>query len=161
MIVGRAASDVVHLMAELIDNALSYSPPGSPVTIQASEDSGKVEIEIIDSGLGMAGDALARANESLKSGGEGTIDTARRVGLVVVSRLAEEHGLRVKLGRNPNGGGIIASIMLPANVLVGDTPVEHVSILDAPEPVDELPEVVVEEEPEEEFDPYLDRIEEA
>ena len=160
MIVGRAASDVVHLMAELIDNALSYSPPGSPVTIQASEDGGKVEIEIIDSGLGMAGDSLARANESLKSGGEVTIDTARRMGLFVVSRLAEEHGLKVKLRRNASGGGIIASIVLPIDVLVGDHPVEHVSLMDAPEQVEE-PEIIVDEEPEEEYDPYLERIEEA
>ena len=161
MIVGRAASDVVHLMAELIDNALSYSPPGSPVTIQAAEDDGKVEIEIIDNGLGMAGDALAQANESLKSGGEVTIDTARRMGLFVVSRLAEEHGLKVKLRRNANGGGIIASILLPADVLVCDGPVEHVSVLDAPEPVEEPEAPVVAEEPEEEYDPYLERIEEA
>src|SRR5207342_3255091 len=117
------------------------------------------EIEIIDSGLGMAGDALAKANDSLKRGGEVTIDTARRMGLFVVSRLAEEHGLKVKLRRNANGGGIIASIILPTDVLVGDGPVEHVSILDAPEQVEE-PEIVV-EEPEEEYDPYLERIEEA
>ena len=160
LIMGRAASDVVHLMAELIDNALSYSPPGSPVTIQAAEDNGRVEIEIIDSGLGMAGDALALANDSLKSGGEVTIDTARRMGLFVVSRLAEEHGLKVKLRRNANGGGIIASILLPADVLVGDGPVEHVSLMDAPESVEE-PEVLVVAEPEEEYDPYLERIEEA
>ena len=160
MIAGRAASDVVHLMAELIDNALSYSPPGSPVMIQASEDGGKVEIQIIDSGLGMAGDSLARANDSLKSGGEVTVDTARRMGLFVVSRLAEEHGLKVKLGRNSHGGGIIASIMLPTDVLVSNGPVEHVSLMDAPEEVEE-PEVLVDEEPEEEYDPYLERIEEA
>ncbi len=160
MISGRAAADVVHLMAELIDNALSYSPPGSPVTIQAAEEDGRVEIEVIDSGLGMAGDALARANESLKSGGEVTIDTARRMGLFVVSRLAEEHGLKVKLRRNVNGGGIIASITLPADVLATDEPVEHVSILDAPEQV-EAPAPVVEDEPDEEYDPYLERIEEA
>ena len=160
MVSGRVASDVVHLMAELIDNALSYSPPGSPVQIQASEDNGKVEIEIIDSGLGMAGDALAKANESLKRGGEVTVDTARRMGLFVVSRLAEEHGLKVKLRRNANGGGIIATITLPAEVLVSGEPVEHVSILDAPVPAEE-PEVVVEVEPDEEYDPYLERIEEA
>jgi len=160
MIVGRAASDVVHLMAELIDNALSYSPPGSPVTIQAAEEGGRVEIEIIDSGLGMAGDALARANDALKSGGEVTIDTARRMGLFVVSRLAEDHGLKVKLRRNANGGGIIASIILPTDVLVGDGPVEYVSILDAPETVEDESELVI-EEPEEEYDPYLERIEEA
>ncbi len=161
MIVGRAASDIVHLMAELIDNALSYSPPGSPVTIQALDEDGKVEIQVIDSGLGMAGDALAQANESLKSGGEVTIDTARRMGLFVVSRLAEEHGLRVKLRRNTNGGGIIASIMLPHSVLVSDEPVEHVSVLDAPEEPEELAAPVVDDEPEEEYDPYLERIEEA
>ena len=160
MVAGRAASDVVHLMAELIDNALSYSPPGSPVLIQASEESGRVEIEIIDSGLGMAGDALAKANESLKRGGEVTVDTARRMGLFVVSRLAEEHGLKVKLRRNANGGGIIATITLPSEVLVSGEPVEHVSLMDAPEQVDE-PEVVVEPEPDEEYDPYLERIEEA
>jgi signal transduction histidine kinase len=160
MISGRAASDVVHLMAELIDNALSYSPPGSPVTIQAAEENGKVEIEIIDTGLGMAGDALAQANESLKKGGEVTIDTARRMGLFVVSRLAEEHGLQVKLGRNTNGGGIIATIVLPHGVLVSDEPVAHVSILDAPaEAEPETP--VVDDEPAEEYDPYLERIEEA
>jgi signal transduction histidine kinase len=160
MISGRAASDVVHLMAELIDNALSYSPPGSPVMIQAAEDNGKVEIEIIDSGLGMAGDALAYANESLKKGGEVTIDTARRMGLFVVSRLAEEHGLKVKLGRNTNGGGIIASIMLPQEVLVSAEPVEYVSVLDQPAQAE--PEVpVATDEPEEEYDPYLERIEEA
>jgi anti-sigma regulatory factor (Ser/Thr protein kinase) len=161
LIVGRAASDIVHLMAELIDNALSYSPPGSPVTIQAAEDGGKVEIEIIDNGLGMAGDALAYANDSLKTGGEVTVDTARRMGLFVVSRLAEEHGLKVKLRRNANGGGIIASIILPADVLVLDGPVEHVSVLDAPETVEEPVAPVVAEEPEEEYDPYLERIEDA
>jgi signal transduction histidine kinase len=160
MIAGRAASDVVHLMAELIDNALSYSPPGTPVTIQAAEDDGKVEIEIIDNGLGMAGDALARANESLKRGGEVTVDTARRMGLFVVSRLAEEHGLKIKLRRNANGGGIIASITLPRDVLVTDEPVEHVSVLDAPEQPEPVAPVV-DTEPEEEYDPYLERIEEA
>jgi signal transduction histidine kinase len=161
MIAGRAASDVVHLMAELIDNALSYSPPGSPVTIQAAEEGGKVEIEIIDSGLGMAGEALAQVNSQLKNGGEVTVDTARRMGLFVVSRLAEEHGLKVKLSRNTHGGGIIATIVLPAAVLVAEGPVEHVSVLDADGVEQEPVAPVVDEEPEEEYDPYLERIEEA
>jgi signal transduction histidine kinase len=160
LISGRVASDAVHLMAELIDNALSYSPPGSPVTIQAAEEDGKVEIEVIDSGLGMAGEALAQVNSQLKSGGEVTVDTARRMGLFVVSRLAEEHGLKVKLRRNTNGGGIIASVLLPASVLASDGPVEHISVLDAPQEIEE-PVTPVLEEPEEEYDPYLERIEEA
>jgi len=157
---GRVASDVVHLLAELIDNALSYSPPGSPVTIQAAEDNGRVEIEIIDTGLGMAGDALAQANESLKQGGEVTVDTARRMGLFVVSRLAEEHGLKVKLRRNPLGGGIVASIVLPTQVLASDQPVQHLSVMDAPQVAD-APVPVFEDQPDEDYDPYLERIEEA
>jgi signal transduction histidine kinase len=157
---GRAASDVVHLLAELIDNALSYSPPGSPVTIQAAEENGRVEIEIIDTGLGMAGDALAQANESLKQGGEVTVDTARRMGLFVVSRLAEEHGLKVKLRRNPLGGGIVASIVLPTDVLASEQPVSHMSLMDAPQ-VTDAPAPVIEDEPDEDYDPYLERIEEA
>jgi anti-sigma regulatory factor (Ser/Thr protein kinase) len=159
---GRAASDVVHLLAELIDNALSYSPPGSPVVIQAAEETGRVEIEILDTGLGMAGDALAQANEALKQGGEVTVDTARRMGLFVVSRLAEEHGLRVKLRRNASGGGIIATIVLPEAVLASEQPVHHLSVMDAPEAVEEAPAApVFEDEPDEEYDPYLERIEEA
>jgi signal transduction histidine kinase len=164
MIAARAASDIVHLMAELIDNALAYSPPGSPVTIQAGLEDGRVEIEIIDSGLGMAGDQLAAANEQLKNGAEVTVDTARRMGLFVVSRLAEQHGLKVALRRNANGGGIIASIVLPTNVLVSDEPVQHTSLMDAAEAAgDELtaPPIVAEEPEDEEYDPYLDRIEEA
>jgi signal transduction histidine kinase len=158
---GRAASDVVHLLAELIDNALSYSPPGSPVVIQAAEEAGRVEIEIIDTGLGMAGDALAQANEALKQGGEVTVDTARRMGLFVVSRLAEDHGLRVKLRRNPTGGGIIASIALPEAVLASEQPVHHLSLMDAPE-VEEAPVApVVGDQADDEYDPYLERIEEA
>jgi signal transduction histidine kinase len=159
---GRAASDVVHLLAELIDNALSYSPPGSPVVIQAAEETGRVEIEIIDTGLGMAGDALAQANEALKQGGEVTVDTARRMGLFVVSRLAEEHGLRVKLRRNATGGGIIASIVLPDAVLASEQPVHHMSLMDAPEAEEVAPVApVFEDEPDEAYDPYLERIEEA
>ena len=91
----------------------------------------KVKEPIAEEYHRMAGDALAQANESLKKGGEVTIDTARRMGLFVVSRLAEEHGLKVKLRRNANGGGIIASIILPSEVLVSDGPVEHVSIMRA------------------------------
>ncbi|MBO0845249.1 MAG: sensor histidine kinase [Nocardioides sp.] len=160
MIVGRAGSDLVHLMAELIDNALQYSPPGSPVTIHAADEGSGVVIEILDNGLGMAGDALAAANDSLRTGGEVTVDTARRMGLFVVSRLAQEHGLEVSLRRNAGGGGIIATVRLPFDVLVSDGPVQHVSAMDT----SELPKTVapvVHDEPDEDYDPYLERIEEA
>lgn len=162
-ITGRTASDVVHLLAELLDNALSYSPPGSSVRVSAgyAEDGKGIQIEVVDSGLGMAGADLAAANESLKSGGEVTVDTARRMGLFVVSRLAEDHGLSVKLRRNTEGGGITASVLLPAPVLVAlVAPAYLPSLMDEPlEPVEEPVTHVVEDD--EETDPYLDRIEEA
>ena len=159
-IAGRAASDVVRSDGRADRQRVVVLAARKPGHDPGRGGSTAGSRSIIDLGLGDGRRPLARANESLKSGGEVTIDTACRMGLFVVSRLAEEHGLKVKLRRNVNGGGIIASIVLPDDVLVGDGPVEHVSLMDAPEQVEE-PEVLVEAEPEEEYDPYLERIEEA
>ena len=67
-------------------------------------------------GLGIADDALSEINDKLSSGGEVTPDTARRMGLFVVSRLAQRHGLSVALEQNDRGG-ITATVFLPTNVL--------------------------------------------
>jgi hypothetical protein len=113
---GEAAADVVHLLAELVDNALSYSPPSSRVLVTSSFTRGGVIVQVIDGGLGMAEDALSEINERLRSGGEVTPDTARRMGLFVVSRLAERHGLSVQLEQNDRMG-VTATVFLPTSVL--------------------------------------------
>ena len=97
-IVGSVAGDLVHLLAELLDNALRYSPPISQVRVSAVHTgNGGLVIEVSDIGLGMTESDLRVANTRLQSGGEVTPYTARHMGLFVVGRLAQQHGLVVRL----------------------------------------------------------------
>lgn len=111
-----AAADVVHLLTELVDNALTYSPPSEPVRLAAKLGADGVTITVTDSGLGVPPAELELLNRDLAHGAEATPDTARRMGLFVVSRLAERHGIEAHLSRNP-GGGMTATVMLPPSVL--------------------------------------------
>jgi signal transduction histidine kinase len=111
-----AAADIVHLLTELVDNALSYSSPATSVSLSSATTAEGVTLEIADAGIGMSADSLDDLNEILHSGGEITPDTARRMGLFVVSRLAKRHGIAVSLLRN-HQRGITARVMLPTSVL--------------------------------------------
>ncbi len=119
---GLAAPDVVHLMTELVDNALSYSPPTAPVLIKSRRIETGIEIEIVDDGLGIETADLARLNTELASGGEVTPETARRMGLLVVSRLARRRGIQVYLRLN-EGAGVTAHVVLPFALLGEDVAV--------------------------------------
>jgi signal transduction histidine kinase len=120
-IAGAAAADIGHMLAELLDNALQYSPPDSPVwvTVSRAVDAGLL-VEITDRGLGMPADDVREANERLALGGEITSDTAKRMGLFVVGRLARRHGatvtLRTSLGTSDQPG-VTASVHLPGALL--------------------------------------------
>ena len=120
-VAASAAADVVHLLTELVDNALTYSPPTSTVAVASRSTDQGVVVEITDAGLGMPAEQLAEINESLRSGGEVTPDTARRMGLFVVSRLSQRHGLTTSLTRNDEGG-ITATVLLPVALLPGQAP---------------------------------------
>ena len=115
---GAAAADVVHMMTELVDNALAFSPPTAPVKISTKQAGDSTIVEISDGGLGIAQDVLNSLNEDLRSGGEVTPETARRMGLLVVSRIATRHGITVSLARNPRGG-TTATVLLPPALLRG------------------------------------------
>jgi signal transduction histidine kinase len=119
-VVGAAAGGLIHLLAELIDNALRYSPPSSPVSVSAAPArDGGVLLRVSDAGLGMNDSDRRIANMRLQSGGEVTPDNARHMGLFVVSRLAAPHGIRVRL-RGPamseGGQGTTAEVYLPLSV---------------------------------------------
>lgn len=103
-LVPAAAADMVHLLTELVDNALAFSPPSTNVELIARHRSGGVDIEVVDGGLGISPAEMVNINEGLAAGAEVTSDTARRMGLFVVSRLAERHGVTVRLSRNGRGG---------------------------------------------------------
>ncbi|MFR9753007.1 ATP-binding protein [Nocardia sp. 004] len=117
IVAGEPAVDIEHLLAELIDNALRYSPPTTPVTVTVSRavDGGYL-IEITDRGLGMSQEDLQMTNDRLASGGEVTVETARRMGLFVIGRLAKRHAMTVSLRRTSTMAqqpGITASVHLP------------------------------------------------
>jgi len=123
MVIGAAAGGVIHLFAELIDNALRYSPPTTFVRIAAARggDAG-VLLRITDSGLGMNDADQRIANTRLQAGGEVTPDNARHMGLFVVGRIAARHGVRVGLRgptANEAGSGTTAEIYLPPAALEG------------------------------------------
>ncbi|SEH92107.1 Signal transduction histidine kinase [Mycolicibacterium rutilum] len=120
-VTGAVAGDLVHLLAELLDNALRYSPPISQVRVSAVHTAnGGLVIEVSDIGLGMTESDLRVANTRLQSGGEVNPYTARHMGLFVVGRLAAQHGLVVRLRSTVNGepnSGTTAGVYVPAELL--------------------------------------------
>jgi signal transduction histidine kinase len=124
-LIGAAAGGVIHLFAELIDNALRYSPPTTSAQISAARGGdGGLMLRISDSGLGMNDADRRMANMRLQAGGEVTPDNARHMGLYVVGRIAARHGIRVGLrgpAANESGSGTTAEIYLPPTVFEGST----------------------------------------
>ncbi|MDT5178776.1 MAG: hypothetical protein QOJ95_2974 [Mycobacterium sp.] len=121
-VLGVVAGDLVHLLAELLDNALRYSPPTAEVRVSAVHTgNGGLVIEVTDSGLGMTDADLRVSNTRLQSGGEVNPYTARHMGLFVVGRLAAQHGLVVRLrntvAAEPNSG-TTAGVFIPAELLL-------------------------------------------
>jgi signal transduction histidine kinase len=119
---GQAVSDVVHLTAELVENATSFSPGESPVSIVGHLlSSGGVLLEIADQGVGMGAEELAHANWRLDNPPAVDVAVSRRMGLFVVARLAARHGIRVRL-RSGTSGGLTALVWLPDEVVTHEVP---------------------------------------
>ncbi|MGH3189562.1 MAG: sensor histidine kinase [Streptosporangiaceae bacterium] len=114
---GQAVSDVVHLLAEIIENATIFSARDTPVQISAQElTSGGVLIEVSDSGVGIPDTRLAELNWRLDNPPVIDVSLSRHMGLFAVARLAERHGVRIRLGtRSPHG--LTALVWLPDNVI--------------------------------------------
>jgi hypothetical protein len=115
-LVGRAVGDVIHLLAELIENAVSFSPPQTVVRVGGSVVGNGFAIEIEDRGLGMAEADREAANEQLNDPPEFKLSSTARLGLYVVGKLAERHGIRVRLTESPYGG-TTAIVLLPATIM--------------------------------------------
>ncbi|MGG7104803.1 ATP-binding protein [Rhodococcus sp. 24CO] len=117
----QASADVVHLVTELLDNALRYSPPETAVTIDAARtNDGSVLVEIADLGIGMSAADLFDANRRLASEGEISPDIARHMGLFVISRISRRYDISVRLrpsGSASEQSGITAMVHLPAALL--------------------------------------------
>ncbi|MFE9614152.1 nitrate- and nitrite sensing domain-containing protein [Streptomyces sp. NPDC006012] len=116
-------ADVVHLLAELIDNATAYSPAPSPVGVRASTVAKGLAIEIEDRGLGMSEEDYASLNAQLSQAPEfdvvGLADDLR-LGMFVVARLAVRHGITVTLRPSPYGG-TMAIVLIPDEIVVRES----------------------------------------
>jgi len=107
-IASHAVNDLVHLVAELLDNATAFSPPDSPVLVEARRFGDRAVLYVEDRGIGISADQLADLNDRLAK--PPLVDVAglsRMMGLVVVARLAARHGIEVKTaaGGGPGHGG--------------------------------------------------------
>ena len=109
---GPHTVDLSHLFAELIDNAVSYSPPGSQVAVKSEPHATQVRVWIVDGGVGMPDDLLAEANQRVNDPLDIEDVSTDQVGFQVIGRLAQRLGVSVRLQANP-GGGIAACVTAP------------------------------------------------
>jgi signal transduction histidine kinase len=118
-ITGSAAADIAHLLAELIDNALTYSPPDQAVEVRGRHRPDGYTLAIIDAGLGMLPEELERANRRLAGAESFTIAPSKYLGHYVAGNLAARHNIHVALHKSP-GHGVTAIITLPPNLLADE-----------------------------------------
>jgi len=130
---GAAAADVSHVIAELVENALSFSPPTADVEIYGRLDGYGYVLTIVDSGIGMQPTELERANALITTSSALTLSPSKFLGHYVVGQLAARHGLQVHLAASPTGG-LTAMIGLSPEVLGGHAASADVPV--APDPTD-------------------------
>ncbi|MFE5487823.1 nitrate- and nitrite sensing domain-containing protein [Streptomyces sp. NPDC056527] len=117
---GQAVTDLVHLLAELLENATTFSSPQTKVRVTATRlPDGRVMVEIHDKGIGLTAEDFADINHKLAN--PPTVDAAvsQRMGLFVVGRLADRHGVRVQLRPSGEQAGTTSLVMLPDAITHG------------------------------------------
>ena len=116
-IAAHAVNDLVHLVAELFDNATAFSPPDTSIRVEARRHGERGVLRVEDRGIGMSPDQYAELNERLATPPMVDVAVSRMMGLVVVARLAARHGVKVELQPSPDRG-TVADVLLPSGVLV-------------------------------------------
>jgi signal transduction histidine kinase len=117
LVAGNAVSDVIHLVAELVENAAAFSPPNTRIEVRADRAGTGLVAEVEDRGLGLSEEELADINRRLASPPEFDLANSEQLGLFVVSRLAVRHAIKVSL-RQSVYGGTTAILVLPFGVIV-------------------------------------------
>jgi signal transduction histidine kinase len=116
---GSVVADITHLLAELIENATAFSPPPTQVHVRGQLAAKGYAVEIEDRGIGMNDEELADANHRLTHPPEFDLADSDRLGLFIVGRLAERHGIEVRLTASPYGGAR-AVALIPLDFIAGD-----------------------------------------
>ena len=120
-IVGPAVIDLIHLLSELIENSLAFSPPDTTVEIDGrSLGQGGYQFAIIDHGVGMSDVELVAANHRLRGQDELRGMPTRYLGQYVVAKLASKTGAHVRLQPTAGGRGVTALVILPTSALIGE-----------------------------------------
>ena len=116
-VTGPAVADMIHLLAELVENATLFSPSTSRVEVRAERVANGFAIEIDDRGLGIGADQLTEINQQLAKPPDFDLANADRLGLFVAGRLAARHNVRISLRPSPFGG-TTAIVLLPGSIVV-------------------------------------------
>ncbi|MEI5527726.1 nitrate- and nitrite sensing domain-containing protein [Streptomyces brasiliscabiei] len=130
-----AVADVIHLLAELIDNATTYSPAPSPVSVRAATVAKGLALEVEDRGLGMSEEDYAAFNSQLAVPPQFDVVALAddlRLGMFVIARLATRHGITVTLRASPYGG-TTAIVLIPDEIVVREAPDPEEDVTDAAE----------------------------
>ncbi len=142
LIAGDAVADIVHLIAELVDNAIDFSPRDSRIEVSSNQIGHGVVVEIDDQGIGIPAERREEYNAMFRDPPDFGVMALRddtRIGFFVVARLARRHGIRVSLVESAYGG-IRAAVLIPTNLITfiegetTDRPADDVSWFDKPEP---------------------------
>jgi signal transduction histidine kinase len=118
-LIGPAVADVIHLIAELAENATIFSPPNATVRIHGDIVGRGFAVEIEDRGLGIAEEKLAQINRDLEHPPQFDLSGSEQLGLFVAGQLARRHDIRITL-RSSAYGGITAIVLIPKALIVGD-----------------------------------------
>ncbi|MEH0936364.1 sensor histidine kinase [Micromonospora psammae] len=118
-VAGRGVADVIHLLAELIENATTFSPPETRVEITGEPTPEGYLVHVTDHGLGMSAPAIEEANRRLARAPEFDPADSARLGHFVVARLAARHDVRVTLRAGPTGG-TTAVVLVPADLVTAE-----------------------------------------
>ncbi|PWI44658.1 ATPase, partial [Streptomyces sp. ICBB 8177] len=117
---GAAVTDLVHLLAELLENATSFSSPQTRVKVTATRlPDGRIMVEIHDKGIGLTPEDFADINHKLADPPTVDASVSQRMGLFVVGRLADRHGIRVQLRPSGEQAGTTSLVMLPEPITHG------------------------------------------
>jgi len=119
-IAGAAAADLAHLLAELIENALVFSPPDSTVEVHGVRRPDRYTLAVVDSGYGMPAGDIDAANRRLAGAESFTIAPSKYLGHYVAGNLAARHGITVTL-RSARGFGVTATVEIPDRLLTAHT----------------------------------------
>ncbi|WP_344883151.1 sensor histidine kinase [Allokutzneria multivorans] len=149
LVAGAVAAEIAHMLAELIENGLSFSPPEVEVEIYGRRVPNGYTLAVIDHGIGMSADAMARANTRLGGEENFLVAPTRFLGHYVVGQLAKRLGVQVNLAESP-ASGVTARIVLPTSLLVTgpatrtvpeDEPelVRRAHVIPPPEPAEPVP----------------------